>query len=188
MELEKATFAGGCFWCVEAAFEKIPGVRDVVSGYTGGKKANPTYEEVSSGNTGHFEAIEITFDPIKVSFVQLLERFWREINPTDAEGQFADRGTQYRTAIFYHTESQKKIAEESKVKMEVSGIFGGPIVTLILPAMIFYPAEEYHQNYCVRNPTQYKFYRHSSGRDSYLDGVWKNSEANPVKRFLNMSK
>ncbi len=170
--LEKATFAGGCFWCMEPPFEKLEGVKDVVSGYTGGHKDNPSYEEVSSGKTGHVEAVQITFDPSKVSYEKLLDVFWRQIDPTDAGGQFVDRGSQYRSVIFYHTQEQKTIAEKSKEELERSGRFNKQIVTEILPAGKFYPAEAYHQDYYKKNPIRYKFYRFNSGRDQFLKRVW----------------
>lgn len=172
MKEEKAVFAGGCFWCVESALEKVPGVIKVLSGYTGGVKANPTYEEVSGGDSGHVEAIEITYDPEKVSYETLLDAFWREIDPTDNGGQFADRGSQYKTAIFYMNETQKKTAEASKQKLQTSGHFDTPIVTPILPATPFYPAEEHHQNYSKKNPGHYKMYRYGSGREPFLKRFW----------------
>jgi peptide methionine sulfoxide reductase msrA/msrB len=153
-------------------FEKLVGVREVVSGYTGGEKVNPTYEEVSSGSTGHVEAIEVVYDPAKVSYQQLLDVFWRQINPTDDKGQFVDRGSSYRTAIFYHTGEQKKLAEESKQKLAGSGRFDKPIITPIRPAYPFYRAEDYHQDYWKKNPLRYKFYRYNAGRDQYLEKVW----------------
>ncbi len=167
-----ATFAGGCFWCVESAFEGIPGVVSVVSGYTGGTKENPTYEEVSSGTTGHAEAVQVTFDPKKVTYKQLLDFFWRQIDPTDGGGQFVDRGAQYRSAVFYHSDEQKRLAEESKAALEKSGRYDKPVVTEITKAGTFYPAEEYHQDYYRKNPIRYKFYRHNSGRDQYLRKIW----------------
>lgn len=174
--LEKATFAGGCFWCIVHPFENLDGVKEVVSGYTGGQKANPTYEQVSAGGTGHMESIEVTYDPGKVSYEKLLDVFWRQINPTDADGQFVDRGPQYRSAIFYHNEVQKRLAEESKKKLGSSGRFDKPIVTEIRPAGPFYPAEEYHQDYWKKNPVRYKFYRYNSGRDQYLQKIWGKEE------------
>jgi len=168
----KATFAGGCFWCVEHAFRGLKGVKEVVSGYTGGSKENPTYEEVSSGKTGHFEAIQVTFDPKVVSYPELAEFFWRQIDPTDSGGQFVDRGTQYRTAIFYHDEGQKRAAEKSKEALSRSGSLGKPVVTPILPAGRFYPAENYHQDYARKNPLRYGMYRTHSGRDETLEGLW----------------
>lgn len=154
--LEKATFAGGCFWHMEAAFEELDGVIDVVSGYTGGQKENPTYEEVSSGTTGHYESIQVTYDPLKITYEQLLDYFWNNIDPTDETGQYPDRGLQYRTAIFYHNETQKMLAERSKKSLEESGRFKKPIVTSILPAREFYRAEEYHQDYYKKHAVRYK--------------------------------
>ncbi len=171
-EYEKATFAGGCFWCMEPAFEKLDGVVDVVSGYIGGNQPNPKYEEVSSGRTGHAEAIQILYDPSKVTYQELLEVFWRQINPTDAGGQFADRGSQYRTAIFYHNAEQKRLAEESKDALQKSEKFDRPIVTEIVEATEFYKAEEYHQDYYKKSPTHYKRYRYGSGRENYLKETW----------------
>ncbi|MCJ7832982.1 MAG: peptide-methionine (S)-S-oxide reductase MsrA, partial [Deltaproteobacteria bacterium] len=154
-----ATFAGGCFWCSEADFEKLPGVIKVISGYTGGHKKNPTYQEVCEGSTGHVEAIQVHYDPAKISYKGLLNVFWRHIDPTDPGGQFADRGPQYRTVIFYHDEDQRKLAEKSKEELNHSGKFSKPIATEIKPLCLFYEAEEYHQNYCQRNPLRYKTYR-----------------------------
>jgi len=169
---EKAIFAGGCFWCMEGPFEKLPGVISVTSGYTGGSKVNPTYEEVSSGSTGHAESVEILFDPSKISYSKLLEVFWMQIDPTDDDGQFVDRGGQYRSAIFYLNDEQKRLAEESKAKLAQSGRFDQPILTQIKPASTFYPAEEYHQDYYKKNPIRYHWYRGGSGRDRFLDRVW----------------
>jgi len=152
--LEKATFAGGCFWCMEAPFEKVDGVIQVISGYTGGHVAHPTYEQVSSGSTGHLESIQVTYDPGKVSYEKLLDIFWRQIDPTDAGGSFVDRGKQYRSAIFYNTEEQRRLAEESKKRLEESGRFDKPIETEILKLGEFYPAEDYHQYYYDKNPNQ----------------------------------
>jgi peptide methionine sulfoxide reductase msrA/msrB len=170
---ESALFAGGCFWCMEPPFEKLDGVKEVISGYTGGQKENPTYEEVSSGKTGHLEAVEVSYDPAKVSYEKLLEVFWRQIDPRDAGGQFVDRGSQYRSAIFYLNEEQKALAQKSKEELGKSGRFDKPIVTEILPASKFYRAEEYHQDYYKKNPLRYKFYRFNSGRDQFLKRVWK---------------
>jgi methionine-S-sulfoxide reductase len=170
--LEKATFAGGCFWCMEPPFDKLEGVVSTTSGYTGGNEKMPTYEEVSSGRTGHVEAIEIIYDPEKVSYEKLLEVFWKNINPTQANGQFADTGTQYRTAIFYHDDNQRKLAEASREKLGKSGKFEKSIVTEILPAAEFYPAEDYHQDYYLKNPFHYKYYRYGSGREQFLDKLW----------------
>ncbi len=174
--LEKATFAGGCFWCMVPPFEKIDGVTEVLSGYTGGYKENPTYEEVSSGKTGHVEAVQVTFDPSKVSYKKLLDVFWRQIDPTDAGGQFVDRGSQYRSVIFFHTPEQKALAEKSKEELQHSGRFRKPIVTEILPAGKFYKAEEYHQDYYRKNPIRYKFYRFHSGRDQFLKKIWEDEK------------
>ncbi len=171
--LEKAVFAGGCFWCMVPPFEKTDGVTEVLSGYTGGHTVNPSYEEVSAGGTGHLEAIQVTYDPARVGYAQLLDVFWKQINPTDAGGQFVDRGPSYLSAIFYENEEQHKLAERSKQELERSGRFNGKtIVTEIRPAVPFYPAEGYHQDYWKKNPVRYKFYRFNSGRDQYLDKVW----------------
>lgn len=169
---EKATFAGGCFWCMEHPFEELDGVVEVISGYTGGHTENPTYEEVCSGRTGHAEAVQITFDPAKISYEKLLGVFWKQINPTDPEGQFFDRGSTYRAEIFYHTEEQKKLAEKSKEELENSGPFRKKIVTEITKASPFYKAEDYHQKYYQKNPDRYQQYRHGSGRDQYLVNIW----------------
>ncbi|MEW6186276.1 MAG: peptide-methionine (S)-S-oxide reductase MsrA [Thermodesulfobacteriota bacterium] len=171
-----ATFAGGCFWCSEADFEKIPGVLDVVSGYTGGEKKDPTYEEVCSGSTGHVEAVQVRYDPEKLSYGKLLDVFWRHIDPTDPGGQFADRGSQYRTVIFYHSQEQKKMAEASQAALDRSGQFSRPIATEIRPARIFYKAEDYHQNYCRLNPLRYRSYRRGSGRDRFIQENWEKKE------------
>jgi peptide-methionine (S)-S-oxide reductase len=170
--LEKATFAGGCFWCMEPAFDKLEGVKSVVSGYTGGHKPNPTYEEVSSGTTGHAEAIEIAYDPSVIGYSKLLDIFWHNVDPTVKDRQFCDVGTQYRSAIFYHNGEQKRLAEASKRTLEQSKRFPGPIYTEIVPAAMFYPAEEYHQKYYQKNPVRYKYYRYSCGRDQRLRELW----------------
>lgn len=167
-----ATFAGGCFWCTESDFEKLPGVVRVTSGYTGGRKDNPTYEEVSAGGTGHVEAVQIYYDPQVVTYKQLLDWFWHHIDPTDAGGQFVDRGSQYRSVIFYHDEEQKRLAEESKQALIKSGKFKQPIATEIVPFTKFYPAEDYHQDYYKTHAVRYKFYRYNSGRDQFLKKVW----------------
>jgi peptide methionine sulfoxide reductase msrA/msrB len=169
---ELATFAGGCFWCMEPPFEKVDGVIEVLAGYTGGHKDNPTYEEVSSGTTGHVEAIQVKYDPSKVTYTRLLDVFWHQIDPTDANGQFVDRGSQYRSVIFYHNDEQKRLAEQSKQAYEKSGRFDRPIVTEIVKATKFYRAEDYHQDYYKKNPVRYKFYRFNSGRDQYLKKEW----------------
>ena len=171
-KLEKATFAGGCFWCMEPPFDKLDGVITTTSGYTGGNPKMTTYEQVCSGETGHFEAIEIIYDPEKVTYEKLLEVFWKNIDPTQANGQFADIGTQYRTAVFFHNENQRKLAEASKEKVDKSGRFTKPVVTEILPAGEFYPAEDYHQDYYLKNPMRYKFYRFGSGREQFLNKTW----------------
>jgi len=170
--ISHATFAGGCFWCMVAPFEALNGVEQVVSGYTGGRTENPSYEAVCSGATGHYEAVDILFDPAAISYPELLEVFWRQIDPTDPGGQFADRGSQYRTAIFYHDEEQRRQAKQSKDALESSGRFSNPIVTEIVPAQRFYPAKEYHQAYCRRNPAHYRQYREGSGRARYLEKTW----------------
>jgi len=175
--LATATFAGGCFWCTESDFEKVDGVVEVVSGYTGGDEENPTYEQVSSGTTGHYESVQVYYDPLKISYTELLDVFWRHVNPTDAGGQFVDRGPQYRSAIFYHDEEQKALAEKSKAAMDSSGVFKTPLVTQIIPLKQFYPAEKYHQDYYKKNPIRYKWYRSGSGRDQYLESIWGNMPA-----------
>jgi len=171
-KLEKATFAGGCFWCMEPPFETLKGVEAVISGYTGGRTENPKYEEVSSGRTGHAEAIEIHYDASQITYEELLDVFWRNIDPTTKDRQFVDTGSQYRTAIFYHNDEQKRLAEDSKKKLDASGRFGKPIVTEIVPGGKFYAAEEYHQDYYKKSSTRYKFYRFNSGRDQYLEKIW----------------
>lgn len=170
--LEKATLAGGCFWCMQPPFDKLKGVIKTTVGYTGGHKVNPTYKEVSSGTTGHAESIEVLFDPNQISYAQVLDVFWRNINPTTPNQQFNDVGAQYRTAIFYHNEKQKRLAEAVKEKLEKSGRFDKPIVTEITRASAFYPAEDYHQKYYKKSPLPYKFYRFGSGRDRYLEKIW----------------
>ncbi|SLM30753.1 Peptide methionine sulfoxide reductase MsrA/MsrB (Includes: Peptide methionine sulfoxide reductase MsrA; Peptide methionine sulfoxide reductase MsrB) [Desulfamplus magnetovallimortis] len=174
--LEIATFAGGCFWCMETPFEKIDGVKNVVSGYTGGETSNPTYESVSSGHTGHAEAIQIKFDPERVSYKELVNLFWQQIDPTDAGGSFVDRGSQYRSAIFYHNENQRKIAEASRNLLDASKIFTRPIATEIVEFKKFYDAEDYHQDYYKKNPIRYKFYRYRSGRDQFIEKTWVKSD------------
>jgi len=170
--LVKATFAGGCFWCMEPPFEQLEGVVSVTAGYTGGETVNPTYEEVSTGRTGHAEAVEILFDPARISYTQLLEVFWMNIDPTDDDGQFSDRGDQYRTAIFFHDAEQERLARESKAKQQASGRYRSAILTQIVPAGPFYPAEEEHQDYYRKNPRQYKEYRTGSGRDRIRKDLW----------------
>ncbi|NJD61962.1 MAG: peptide-methionine (S)-S-oxide reductase MsrA [Deltaproteobacteria bacterium] len=170
--LEKATFAGGCFWCMVHPFDQLEGVISVTSGYTGGTKKNPTYEEVSAGGTGHAESIHIVYDPAKIGYAKLLDVFWHNVDPTTPDRQFCDVGKQYRTAIFYHTEEQKRLAEESKRELERTSPFRWPIVTEITPASEFTPAEEYHQDYYKKNPIRYKFYRYNCGRDQRLKELW----------------
>ena len=169
---KKATFAGGCFWCMVAPFQELKGVIEVIAGYTGGHKENPTYKEVCQGNTGHFEAVQVTYNPDIISYPTLLQTFWRQIDPTDAGGQFHDRGQSYQTAIFYHDEEQKAQAEESRRQLQESGRLAGPIVTQLLPAKEFYPAEEYHQDYHRKNPVHYGQSRRGSGREDYINQVW----------------
>ncbi len=169
--LEQATFAGGCFWCLEFPFERLDGVHEVISGYTGGQEKNPTYETVSSGQTGHREAVRILFDPAITPYERLLEVFWQQIDPTDAGGQFVDRGPQYTTAIFHHNEAQKEAAERSRRQLESSGIYAKPIITPILPATDFTPAEEYHQDYYKKSPQRYAVYKALSGREQHQDQI-----------------
>jgi len=169
---DTAIFAGGCFWCEETAFEGLPGVLSVTSGYTGGQAKNPTYEQVSSGSTGHAESVEVAYDPAKISYERLLEVFWHNVDPLDGGGQFCDRGTQYRSAIFYKDEAQRKAAEESRRKLEEEPRFKGKIATQIVPASTFYPAEEYHQDFYKKNPIRYNSYRLGCGRDARLKAIW----------------
>ncbi len=170
--LEKATFAGGCFWCMEPPFDKLPGVVSTTSGYTGGTKPNPTYEEVSSGRTGHAESVEVLYDPKKISYEKLLDAFWHNIDPTVRDRQFCDVGTQYRTAIFVHNDEQRRVAERSKAELQKTKPFKQDIVTPIVPASTFYPAEQYHQDFYKKNPIRYKFYRDGCGRDARLKELW----------------
>ncbi len=171
-ETATAVFAGGCFWCTESDFEKVEGVIQAVSGYTGGHVKNPAYKQVSSGGTGHVESVKVTYDPQKISYEALLAVFWRKVDPTDGGGQFVDRGDQYRSVIFYTDEHQRRLAEASKMKLAASGVFKAPIATEILPLGEFYPAEEYHQNYYKKNPIRYHWYRSGSGRDQFLEKTW----------------
>ena len=170
-----ATFAGGCFWCMEPPYDKLDGVVSTTSGYIGGHQKNPTYREVSAGKTGHAEAVQIVYDPAKISYEKLLDIFWHNVDPLDPGGQFCDRGSQYRSAIFYHDEKQKALAEQSKQTLGQSGRFDQPFVTEIVAAGEFYPAEGYHQDYYQKNPLRYKFYRYSCGRDARLEQVWGSS-------------
>ena len=170
--LAVATIAGGCFWCVEAAYEKIPGVVEVVSGYSGGQTENPTYSMVSAGGTGHTEAAQVYYDPTQITYNGIIQALWRIADPTDAEGQYVDRGTQYRPAIFYNNESEKQIAEAAKQELQASGVYKKPVVIEIVPASTFYPAEEYHQDYYKKNPLRYKAYTFNSGRYQFIESVY----------------
>ncbi|QKS71165.1 peptide-methionine (S)-S-oxide reductase MsrA [Paenalkalicoccus suaedae] len=172
--MKKATFAGGCFWCMVKPFDQEPGIESVISGYTGGHTENPTYKEVCSETTGHLEAVQITYDPSIYSYEKLLELFWQQIDPTDPGGQFHDRGESYTTAIFYHDDEQKQLAEESKGRLEMSGKFTKPIATTIREAKPFYEAEEYHQDYYRKNPLHYNMYRKGSGRADFINRNWGN--------------
>ena len=171
---QAATFAGGCFWCTESDFHNVPGVLAVIPGYTGGSQAHPTYQDVCSGRTGHTEAVQVLFDPHQVRYETLLDHFWRMIDPTDAGGQFVDRGAQYRTVIFYHDEHQRHLAEQSLAALNQSGRFNKPVVTAIEPLTDFYPAEAYHHRFYQKNPERYRSYRTLSGRDQFLDRIWSN--------------
>ncbi len=173
--LEQAILAGGCFWCMEAPFDKLPGVVSVTAGYTGGHKRNPTYKEVSAGGTGHAEAVQVVYDPSKISYAALLAVFWRNIDPTVTDRQFCDVGHQYRAAIFYKGEEQRAAALQSKAALEKSRPFREPVVTEITPATEFYPAEEYHQHYYKKNPLRYSYYRSGCGRDKRLKELWGNA-------------
>jgi len=174
--LEVATFAGGCFWCMVPPFEKLEGVVSVTSGYTGGHVENPTYEQVSAGGTGHVEAVQVLYDPHRIGYEKLLEVFWFNVDPTASDHQFCDHGDQYRSEIFYHTEKQKGLAEQSKAEIEKSKPFKEPIVTRITPATAFYKAETYHQDFYKKNPVHYKFYRYTCGRDQRLEELWGKSK------------
>jgi peptide-methionine (S)-S-oxide reductase len=173
--LEKATFAGGCFWCMEHPFDEIPGVVSVTSGYTGGHKKNPTYEEVSAGGSGHAESVQIVYDPSKVTYERLLNVFWHNIDPTAKDRQFCDSGYQYRSAIFYHNDKQHRLALQSKALLEKNKTFKEPVVTEVVQATEFYPAEDYHQHYYKKNPIRYKYYRSRCGRDQKLKELWGNA-------------
>ena len=168
-----AVFAGGCFWCTESDFEKVDGVIEVISGYTGGRLAQPSYEQVSAGGTGHVEAVRVIYDPSRIDYERLLEVFWRHVDPTDPGGQFVDRGSQYRSAIFYADETEKRLAEASRDRLAATGPFKKPIATQILPLGEFYPAEDYHQDYYKKNPLRYRYYRRASGRDQFLEKAWE---------------
>ncbi len=181
-----AVFAGGCFWCTESDYEKVDGVIEAVSGYTGGRMENPTYKQVSAGGTGHIEAIKVVYDPAKISYSQLLDTLWRHIDPTDAGGQFVDRGDQYRSAIFYATDEERQMAEASKKALAASGRFDRPIVTDILPLGAFYEAEDYHQDYYKKNSLRYNWYRSGSGRDRFLETTWAGEEIKMEKTSSKM--
>ncbi len=183
---EEAVFGGGCFWCMEPPFEQLDGVIEVVAGYSGGSQSNPSYNQVASGMTDHLETVRVTYDPHKVEYRELVETFWRQINPTDSGGQFADRGAHYQTAIFYANEQQKEVAQQSKKELEESGIFSKPIVTEIRPLMPFYMAEEYHQDYYRKNVQHYSAYKVGSGRAGYLKDTWR--EEKKVKRVYSIPK
>jgi peptide-methionine (S)-S-oxide reductase len=171
-EKAEAIFAGGCFWCMEPPFDKLDGVSSTISGYIGGQKENPTYKQVSAGRTGHTEAVKISYDPEKITYQELLDVFWVNVDPLTANRQFCDRGSQYRTGIFYLDEEQQALAESSKTALVESGRFDSPIVTEITAAGTFYPAEDYHQDYYEKNPLRYKYYRYSCGRDQRLEELW----------------
>lgn len=171
-----ATFAGGCFWCLEADFDKLEGILETTSGYIGGHKDDPTYKEVSSGSTGHYEAVQVQYDPSILSYDDLLKTFWTHVDPTDDGGQFCDRGGQYRTGIFVHSEEQRTAATESKRRINDSHVLPDPVVTEIIDATTFYPAEQYHQNYYKKNPIRYRYYRYSCGRDKRVNELWENKE------------
>ncbi len=171
-----ATFAGGCFWCMEPPFDKLDGVISTTSGYTGGSVENPTYKQVSRGSTGHTEAVQVAYDPGKISYAELLDVFWHNIDPTNANGQFCDRGSQYRSEIFYDGKEQQMLANNSRKALEELKPFKEPIVTAITAASTFYPAEDYHQDYYIKNPVRYKFYRYGCGRDKRLAELWGDSE------------
>lgn len=173
-ELATATFAGGCFWCMEPPYDELEGVISTTSGFTDGKTVNPTYKQVTAGNTGHTEAVQIVYDPARVSFEKLVEVFWRNIDPTDAGGQFCDRGAHYRSTLFYHDETQREVAERSRAALQANKPFKADIVTPVVAASAFYPAEEYHQDYYLKNPVRYKYYRSSCGRDRRLAQLWGN--------------
>jgi peptide methionine sulfoxide reductase msrA/msrB len=184
-----ATFAGGCFWCMEQPFEQLDGVDEVISGYTGGDKENPSYEEVCRGNTGHLEAIQVKYDPEKISYDELLNVFWQTIDPTDPGGQFVDRGSQYKTAIFYHNKEQKRSAEESKKALNKANLFKKPVATEIRQATIFYKAEDYHQDYYRTCPIQYNSYKSGSGRGQFQKSIWQTDEAKEfLARYSKVSK
>lgn len=182
-QYQVATFAGGCFWCVEQGFEKIPGVIEAISGYSGGSEPNPSYEQVSSGRTGHTEAVQVYYDPTIITYKGLVEGFWRFMDPTDAEGQFVDRGQQYRPAIFYHDDQQRQVAETSRDALAASGRYEAPVVIEITPFSTFYEAEGYHQDYYKKNPVRYRFYTHNSGRYQFIEAAWGDDQALDFSQF-----
>ncbi|MFO7767327.1 MAG: peptide-methionine (S)-S-oxide reductase MsrA [Pelovirga sp.] len=182
-DLAVATFAGGCFWCVEEAFEKVPGVVAAVSGYSGGNEIDPTYEQVAGGNTGHTEAVQVHYDPALITYEGLLQALWRTANPTDAEGQYVDRGKQYRPAVFYHNEAEKTAAAASVAELEASGRYDDPVVIEIVPFKAFYDAEEYHQDYYKKSPLRYKFYTFNSGRYQFIEKVWGDDQEIDYSRY-----
>lgn len=175
-KIETAILAGGCFWCIEADYEKLDGVLEVISGYTGGHVENPTYKQVSAGRSGHIEAVKVTYDANQISYAEILNFFWRHVDPTRDDGQFCDRGPQYRPAIFYETANQKDQAIASKQQVEQTKPFPEPLKVEIIPATIFYPAEEYHQDYYLKNPLRYHFYRYNCGRDARVEQLWEKQE------------
>jgi methionine-S-sulfoxide reductase len=172
-KIETAILAGGCFWCIEADYEKLDGIMDVVSGYTGGQVSNPTYKQVSAGGTGHIEAVKVTYDADKISYAEILDYFWRHIDPTRNDGQFCDRGPQYRPAIFYQDDNQLRQAKASEQRVEQSKSFADPLKVEFIPATEFYPAEDYHQDYYKKNPIRYNFYRYNCGRDARVEELWR---------------
>ena len=182
-KLETATFAGGCFWCMDAPFENIDGVKNVISGFAGGHEKNPSYEEVSTGTTGAVEAIQVVYDPSVISYPELLDVYWKQFDPTDAGGSFFDRGSQYESVVFYKDSTQKKLAEESKVRLDKSGIFKKPIVTKIEKFTAFYPAEDYHQHFYKKNPVRFNSYEKASGRENFIIGVWGDSNISKYKKL-----
>lgn len=181
--IKTAAFAGGCFWCTQSDFEKHMGVIETLAGYTGGHKSDPTYNDVCSGRTGHLEAVQLRYDSRQISYTELIDIFWHHVDPTDASGQFADRGAQYRTAIFYYDERQKLIAEKARLELERSGRFERPIATEIRQAQQFYQAEPHHQTYYKKNPLHYKFYRSNSGRDRFIQKVWDRQPEKTLKEI-----
>jgi peptide methionine sulfoxide reductase msrA/msrB len=182
-DLAIATFAGGCFWCVEEAYEKVPGVVEAVSGYSGGDEIDPNYQQVAGGHTGHTEAVQVYYDPKVITYEGLLQALWRTANPTDAEGQYVDRGKQYRPAIFYHNEAEKQAAESSVMALETSGRYDAPVVIEIVPFKAFYEAEEYHQDYYQKNPLRYKLYTFNSGRYQFIEEVWGDDQTVDYSRY-----